>query len=35
AKVIALEDAELSSCSWGVALASSQHETQTVRLFQS
>ncbi|MEO0852276.1 MAG: urease accessory protein UreF [Cyanobacteria bacterium J06648_11] len=35
ATVIALEDAELSSCSWGVALASSQHETQTVRLFQS
>lgn len=35
ARVIELNDAELSSCSWGVALASSQHETQTVRLFQS
>ncbi|MEM6446509.1 MAG: urease accessory protein UreF [Cyanobacteria bacterium P01_D01_bin.123] len=35
ARVIELDDADLSSCSWGVAMASSQHETQTVRLFQS
>ncbi|NET37841.1 MAG: urease accessory protein UreF [Cyanothece sp. SIO1E1] len=34
-QAIALEDADLSSCSWGLALASSQHETLMVRLFQS
>jgi urease accessory protein len=34
-RVLALSDAELSSCSWGLALASSQHEMQGVRLFQS
>lgn len=30
-----LSDAALCSCSWGLALASSQHEMQQVRLFQS
>jgi urease accessory protein len=34
-RVLVLPDAELSSCSWGLALASSQHEMQGVRLFQS
>jgi urease accessory protein len=34
-RVMGLEDADLGSCSWGVALASSQHEMQGVRLFQS
>ena len=33
--VLKLKDDELRCCSWGVALASSQHETQRVRLFQS
>ena len=32
---IAMGDEDLCSCSWGVALASSQHERQKVRLFQS
>jgi urease accessory protein len=34
-RVMALGDGDLVSCSWGVALASSQHEMQGVRLFQS
>ncbi len=34
-RVMALGDADLCSCSWGLALASSQHEMQEVRLFQS
>ncbi|MEO0541123.1 MAG: urease accessory protein UreF [Cyanobacteria bacterium P01_A01_bin.105] len=33
--VLKLKDDELRCCSWGIALASSQHETQRVRLFQS
>ncbi|MEO1592706.1 MAG: urease accessory protein UreF [Cyanobacteria bacterium J06632_22] len=33
--VLKLRDDELRCCSWGVALASSQHEIQRVRLFQS
>lgn len=35
ARVMMLPDEDLCSCSWGVALASSQHEMQQVRLFQS
>ncbi len=35
ARVMVLPDEDLCSCSWGVALASSQHEMQQVRLFQS
>jgi urease accessory protein len=35
ARVVTLPDTDLCSCSWGVALASSQHEMQQVRLFQS
>jgi len=35
ADVLKLRDEELQCCSWGVALASSQHETQRVRLFRS
>ncbi|MEO0756512.1 MAG: urease accessory protein UreF [Cyanobacteria bacterium J06648_16] len=35
AAVTKLKDEDLSSGSWGLALASSQHETQRVRLFQS
>lgn len=34
-KILALEDDELSSCSWGLALASMAHETQYTRLFRS
>ena len=34
-RAMVIQDTELSSCSWGLALASSQHEQQTVRLFQS
>jgi urease accessory protein len=34
-RVMGLGDRELCSCSWGMALASSQHEMQQVRLFQS
>jgi urease accessory protein len=34
-RVLGMEDGDLVSCSWGVALASSQHEMQGVRLFQS
>ncbi len=33
--IIALSDDELSSCGWGLALASMAHETQYTRLFQS
>ena len=34
-RAMVMQDTELCSCSWGLALASSQHEQQTVRLFQS
>ncbi|MDB9374697.1 urease accessory protein UreF [Nodularia sphaerocarpa] len=34
-KILALEDDELSCCSWGLSLASMQHETQYTRLFRS
>ncbi len=33
--VLALEDERLSSCGWGLALASMAHETQYTRLFRS
>lgn len=33
--ILALEDDDLSSCSWGLALASMAHETQYTRLFRS
>ncbi|HAA33121.1 MAG TPA: urease accessory protein UreF [Cyanobacteria bacterium UBA8553] len=33
--VLALEDDQLSSCGWGLALASMAHETQYTRLFRS
>ncbi len=33
--ILALEDDELSSCGWGLALASMGHETQYTRLFRS
>ncbi|QLE58987.1 urease accessory protein UreF [Nostoc sp. TCL26-01] len=33
--VLTLPDDELASCSWGLALASMQHETQYTRLFRS
>jgi urease accessory protein len=35
AKILVLEDEELSSCSWGLSLASMAHETQYTRLFRS
>ncbi len=35
AQSLSISDADLGSCSWGLALASSQHETLRVRLFQS
>ncbi|MDP5338840.1 MAG: urease accessory protein UreF [Nodularia sp. (in: cyanobacteria)] len=35
AEILALEDDELSCCSWGLSLASMQHETQYTRLFRS
>ncbi|MGF1491935.1 MAG: urease accessory protein UreF [Microcoleaceae cyanobacterium] len=35
AEVMELKDTNLNSCSWGLALASSQHASQRVRLFQS
>ncbi|MGF1479549.1 MAG: urease accessory protein UreF [Cyanophyceae cyanobacterium] len=35
AAVSVLEDNELSSCGWGLALASMAHETQYTRLFRS
>ncbi|MBD2014787.1 urease accessory protein UreF [Microcoleus sp. FACHB-53] len=34
-EVLALEDEQLSSCGWGLALASMAHETQYTRLFRS
>jgi urease accessory protein len=34
-EILALEDDELSCCSWGLSLASMQHETQYTRLFRS
>lgn len=34
-EIISLEDDALSSCSWGLALASMAHETQYTRLFRS
>jgi urease accessory protein len=34
-EILALEDDDLSSCSWGLALASMAHETQYTRLFRS
>lgn len=34
-EVLQLEDDDLSSCSWGLALASMAHETQYSRLFRS
>ncbi|MBE9032800.1 urease accessory protein UreF [filamentous cyanobacterium LEGE 11480] len=34
-QAMGMSDVDLSSCSWGLALASSQHEMQQVRLFQS
>ncbi len=34
-EIISLEDHELSSCSWGLSLASMAHETQYTRLFRS
>lgn len=35
AKILVLTDDELSSCSWGLSLASMAHETQYTRLFRS
>ncbi|MEA5565993.1 urease accessory protein UreF [Anabaena sp. UHCC 0399] len=34
-EIMALEDDDLSCCSWGLSLASMQHETQYTRLFRS
>ncbi|MFN6571634.1 urease accessory protein UreF [Dendronalium sp. ChiSLP03b] len=34
-EIMALEDDELGCCSWGLSLASMQHETQYTRLFRS
>ncbi|GAX34850.1 urease accessory protein UreF [Nodularia sp. NIES-3585] len=34
-EILALEDDELSCCSWGLSLASMQHESQYTRLFRS
>ncbi len=34
-EILALEDDELSCCTWGLSLASMQHETQYTRLFRS
>ncbi|MBE9130038.1 MULTISPECIES: urease accessory protein UreF [unclassified Coleofasciculus] len=34
-EILALEDESLSSCTWGLALASMAHETQYTRLFRS
>ena len=34
-EIITLEDDELSSCGWGLSLASMAHETQYTRLFRS
>jgi urease accessory protein len=35
AKILALKDDDLCSCSWGLSLASMAHETQYTRLFRS
>ncbi|MBW4671302.1 MAG: urease accessory protein UreF [Cyanomargarita calcarea GSE-NOS-MK-12-04C] len=35
AKTLTLKDDEMSCCSWGLSLASMQHETQYTRLFRS
>ncbi len=34
-EILALEDDDLASCGWGLALASMAHETQYTRLFRS
>ncbi|MCU0532642.1 MAG: urease accessory protein UreF [Hydrococcus sp. Prado102] len=34
-EILLLEDEEMSSCSWGLALASMAHQTQYTRLFRS
>ncbi|MBG1271103.1 urease accessory protein UreF [Nostoc sp. WHI] len=34
-EILALKDDELGCCSWGLSLASMQHETQYTRLFRS
>ena len=34
-EILTLEDDDLSSCSWGLSLASMAHETQYTRLFRS
>jgi urease accessory protein len=34
-KILAIDDEDLSSCSWGLALASMSHQTQYTRLFRS
>ncbi|MHC5711830.1 MAG: urease accessory protein UreF [Nostoc sp.] len=34
-EILALEDDQLACCSWGLSLASMQHETQYTRLFRS
>ncbi|BCL35068.1 urease accessory protein UreF [Nostoc sp. MS1] len=34
-EIIALKDDEIACCSWGLSLASMQHETQYTRLFRS
>ncbi|EFA69967.1 urease accessory protein UreF [Cylindrospermopsis raciborskii] len=34
-EILSLEDDHLSCCSWGLSLASMQHETQYTRLFRS
>lgn len=34
-EILAVEDDQLSCCSWGLSLASMQHETQYTRLFRS
>jgi urease accessory protein len=34
-EILALEDDQLSCCSWGLSLASMQHENQYTRLFRS
>jgi urease accessory protein len=34
-EIISLKDEEIACCSWGLSLASMQHETQYTRLFRS
>jgi urease accessory protein len=34
-KILAIDDENLSSCSWGLALASMSHQTQYTRLFRT